>query len=167
MAPSADASPTDMVPPPSYQLSQDQFDRKTSQAIQLSSSIHQPIIDEEGWPIYDAAAFEAVAKSYEQSPHGSSSAGLPGADTSRHGRQASFAGLPPPTGPMKVRSSYLPFSNSIAQKFTRYYRLDPPNGAGRFTIRTAIFPQSLALRRRPHLSLQLVPLWMAHRLKKL
>ncbi|KAI9467208.1 hypothetical protein BJY52DRAFT_1237064 [Lactarius psammicola] len=105
MAPSADASPTDIVPPPSYQLSQEQFDRKTSQAIQVSSSIHQPIIDAEGWPIYDEAAFEAVVKSYEQSPLGSSSAGLPGADMSRHGRQASFVGLPPPTGPMKTRSS--------------------------------------------------------------
>ncbi|KAH9076983.1 hypothetical protein EDB83DRAFT_2671688 [Lactarius deliciosus] len=106
MAPSADTtpSPTDFVPPPSYQLSQEQFDRKTSHAIQLSSSIPQPIIDGDGWPIYDAAAFEAVAKSYEQFPPGSSSAGL-GTDMSRHERQNSFTSLPPSTGPMKNRSS--------------------------------------------------------------
>ncbi|KAI9447847.1 hypothetical protein H4582DRAFT_31137 [Lactarius indigo] len=106
MAPSADTtpSPTDFVPPPSYQLSQEQFDRKTSHAIHLSYSIPQPIIDKDGWPIYDAAAFEAVARSYEQSPPGSSSAGT-GADMSRHGGQASFASLPPSTDPMKARSS--------------------------------------------------------------
>ncbi|KAH8988571.1 hypothetical protein EDB92DRAFT_1871282 [Lactarius akahatsu] len=106
MVPSADTtpSPTDFVPPPSYQLSQEQFDRKTSHAIQLSSSIPQPIIDEDGWPIYDEAAFEAVAKSYEQFPPGSSSAGL-GADMSGHERQNSFTSLPPSTGPMKNRSS--------------------------------------------------------------
>ncbi|KAH9045217.1 hypothetical protein EDB85DRAFT_7864 [Lactarius pseudohatsudake] len=106
MAPSADTtpSPTDFVPPPSYQLSQEQFDRKTSHAIQLSSSIPQPIIDGDGWPIYDEAAFEAVAKSYEQFPPGSSSAGL-GADMSRHERQNSFTSRPPSTGPMKTRSS--------------------------------------------------------------
>ena len=115
MAPSAD-SPTDFVPPPSYQLSQEQFDRKTSHAIQLSSSIRQPIIDEDGWPIYDATAFEAVAKSYEQSSPGSSSSG--GADIVRHGRQASFTGLPPTIDPMKVRSSYLPFSNPISLVIT-------------------------------------------------
>ena len=96
MAPRADDSPTEL-PPPSYQLSQEHFDRKTSHAIQLSSSIHQPIIDQDGWPIYDAGAFEAVAKSYGQS---SSSAGPPGTDIPR---QTSFASLPPPTDPMKVR----------------------------------------------------------------
>ena len=115
MAPSAD-SPTDFVPPPSYQLSQEQFDRKTSHAIQLSSSIRQPIIDEDGWPIYDATAFEAVAKSYEQSSPGSSSSG--GADIPRHGRQPSFTGLPPTTDSMKVRSSYLPLSNPISLVIT-------------------------------------------------
>ena len=99
----ADDSPTDVVPPPSYQLSQEQFDRKTSHAIQLSSSIHQPIVDEDGWPVYDATAFEAVAKSYQQSPPGgSTSAILPAADVPRHQRQAY---PPPPTDPMKVRSS--------------------------------------------------------------
>jgi len=98
MAPYADGSPTDFVPPPSYQLSQEQFDRKTTHAIRLSSSIHQPIIDEDGWPIYDAATFDAVAKSYERSSPGSSSAGLPGADIPRHR-------LPPSTDPMKTRSS--------------------------------------------------------------
>jgi hypothetical protein len=165
MAPCAD-SPTDFVPPPSYQISQEQFDRKTSHAIQLSSSIQQPIIDENGWPIYDEAAFEAVAKSYEHSPPGSSSAGLSDADFPRHGRQASYAGLPASTDSMKVRSSYLPFSHSIAQKFTPFHRLDQENGADGITSRTAIIPQSVS---QPplHLSVQLVPLWMAHRLKKL
>lgn len=104
MAPCADSdSPTDFVPPPSYQISQEQFDRKTSHAIQLSSSIQQPITDDDGWPIYDATAFEAVAKSYEHSS-GSSSAGLSGADVPRHGRQASYTGLPSSTDSMKTKS---------------------------------------------------------------
>ena len=117
MAPCAD-SPRDFVPPPSYQLSQEQFDRKTSHAIQLSSSIRQPIIDEDGWPRYDPAVFEAVANSYEQSPYGSSSAG---ADIPRHGRQASYTGLPPSTDSMKVRSSFsfLPFYRPHIHSFSQ------------------------------------------------
>ena len=120
MAPCADSPARDFVPPPSYQLSQEQFDRKTSHAIQLSSSIRQPIIDEDGWPIYDPTVFEAVANSYEQSSRGSSSAGP---DIPRHGRQASYAGsgLPPPTDSMKVRSS-LSFSHFIAHIFTRFHQ---------------------------------------------
>ncbi|KAF8265121.1 hypothetical protein EI94DRAFT_1804838 [Lactarius quietus] len=126
MAPSAD-SPTDLVPPPSYQLSQEHFDRKTSHAMQLSSSIHQPIIDEDGWPIYDATAFEAVAKSYEHSPPGSSSAGLSGADIPRHGRQASSAGLPPSTDSMKSRSSDRRRRNHQADRdFHSEHRLATP-----------------------------------------
>lgn len=116
MAPREDSSPTDIVPPPSYQLSQEQFDRKTAHAIQLSSSIRQPIIDEDGWPIYDAATFEAVAESYGQS----SSAGPQDADIPRHQSQASFPSLPPPPESMKVRSSYLPYSSSIPQKFNEF-----------------------------------------------
>lgn len=163
MAPCAD-SPTDFVPPPSYQISQEQFDQKTSHAIQLSSSMPQPIIDEDGWPIYDSTVFEAVAKSYEHSPPGSSSAGLSGADTPRHRRQTS--GLPSSTDSMKVRSSFLPFSHSIVQKFTPFHRLNPPNGVDGIPSQTPIIPQSVS---QPllHLSVQPVPLWMAHRLKKL
>lgn len=166
MAPCADSdSPTDFVPPPSYQISQEQFDRKTSHAIQLSSSIQQPITDDDGWPIYDATAFEAVAKSYEHSS-GSSSAGLSGADVPRHGRQASYTGLPSSTDSMKVRSSFLPFSHSISQKFTPFHRLNPENGAGGITGRIASIPQSVS-QHLLHLSVQLVPLWMAHRLRTL
>lgn len=164
MAPCADSPARDFVPPPSYHLSQEQFDRKTSHAIQLSSSIRQPIIDEDGWPIYDPAVFEAVANSYAQTPHGSSSAG---ADIPRHGRQASYAGsgLPPPTDSMKVRSS-LSFSHFIANIFTRFHRLDHPNGAD--GIISSQIPIILTVSQPLlHLSVQLVPLWMAHHLSKL
>ncbi len=119
MSPFADTNPMDLAlphshpPPPSYQLSQDEFDQKTSHAIGLSSSIYHPIIDEDGWPSYDAAAFEAVAKSYQQ---GSSSA-VPGADVSRHQRQSSgaSASLSPATDSMKVRSSHLPFVSNLPE----------------------------------------------------
>ncbi|KAI0306984.1 hypothetical protein B0F90DRAFT_1684050 [Multifurca ochricompacta] len=107
MSLSANDSPTDIVPPPSYQLSQEDFDQKTLHAIQLSSSTAYPIIDGDGWPIYNAAAFEAVAESFEHYPPGSSSAGLIGADASRYERQtrSSYVKLAPSTHPMKTRSS--------------------------------------------------------------
>ncbi|THH15507.1 hypothetical protein EW146_g4979 [Bondarzewia mesenterica] len=70
-------SPTDYAPPPPpYRLSQDEFDQKISQAIESSLSAPAPmrIVDEDGWPIYDETAFEAVASSYRRSSGGSSSA---------------------------------------------------------------------------------------------
>ncbi|KAI0254896.1 hypothetical protein BJV78DRAFT_1183723 [Lactifluus subvellereus] len=110
MSNSPPVSPTDPVPPPSYQISQEEFDQKTSQAIQLSSSASSVAVDEDGWPIYNAAAFEAVVESYEpeHSPPASSSAGIVGygADSSRPGRQKrpSPVKLPSPTHPMKSKN---------------------------------------------------------------
>src|SRR5712691_3594723 len=78
-------SPTDVAPPPSYQMSVDEFDQKTSRALQLSSST--PQIDEDGWQIYNPTAFEAVAESSTHSPPASSSAGFLGAQTARNERQ--------------------------------------------------------------------------------
>jgi hypothetical protein len=79
------ASPTDAAPPPPYQMSQEEFDQKTSHAIQLASSSANPV-DEDDWPIYDPAAFEAVAESYERQPPSSSSVGIPSTDTNRQTR---------------------------------------------------------------------------------
>ncbi|KAH9977591.1 hypothetical protein BGW80DRAFT_1249345 [Lactifluus volemus] len=109
MSSSPPVSPTGFVPPPSYQISQNELDQKTSQALQLSSST---TVDDDGWQIYNAAAYESVAESYEHdhSPPGSSSAGVIGfnADTSRHERQErrpSVLKLSSPTRHMKNRSS--------------------------------------------------------------
>jgi len=77
--------PTDAPPPPSYQMSVEEFDQKTSNAMQLASSTPYPV-DEDGWPIYDPAAFDAAAESYEHPPSSSSSTGFPGSETSRQVR---------------------------------------------------------------------------------
>ena len=82
--PSSMSSPTDSPPPPPYQMSLEEFDQKTSQAIQLASSTTYPV-DEDGWPNYDPAAFEAVVEGYEHPPPSSSSAGIFGTEV-RHGR---------------------------------------------------------------------------------
>ena len=89
------ASPTNIVPPPSYQLSlEEEFDRKTSHAVQLSSTTTLPV-DEDGWPIYNAAAFEAAAESsaHSLSLSASSSAGILYTDTSRYERQGNNPSL--------------------------------------------------------------------------
>lgn len=124
------AGPTDTVPPPSYQLSQDEFDQKTSRAVQLSSST-TILIDEDGWPIYDAAAFEAVAGSSNRSPPASTSAGIVVADTSRNERRGRQSFEKVPTSPrlMKKVRSYLPYSSSIPL-ILPVYRPDLQNAAG-------------------------------------
>jgi len=92
-------SPTDIVPPPSYQISQEEFDQKTQNA---------PEVDEDGWPHYDPAAYEAVAENHERSPPSSSSARVLDSDTTnrhetrRRGRRSSRKVLP--SAPLKVRS---------------------------------------------------------------
>ena len=108
MSNSPPVSPRILVPPPSYQISQEEFDQKSSQAIQLSSSTTSFAIDEGGWPVYNAAAFEALVESYEpeHSPPASSSAGIVGygADSFRPERRehSSYVKLSSPTHPMKV-----------------------------------------------------------------
>ena len=97
-------SPTD-PPPPSYQMSVEEFEQKTSRAVQLSSSSTPTLqIDEDGWPVYDPSAFEAVAESSSRSPPASSSAGILGAETSRIERQvrSSLVKVPPSPKHMKV-----------------------------------------------------------------
>ena len=96
-------SPTDAAPPPSYQMSVEEFDQKTTRAVQLSSSSTLQI-DEDGWPIYDPTAFEAVAGSSTHSPPASSSAGILGAESSRNERQVRslLVKLPPSPKHMKV-----------------------------------------------------------------
>jgi hypothetical protein len=111
MSDSSPVSPTDFVPPPSYQISQKESNPKTSPAIQPPSSTISLAIDEDGWPIYNAEAFEAVAESYEHehehehSVIASSSAGILGlgADSSRQVRRGrpSYLKLSTIT-PMKV-----------------------------------------------------------------
>jgi hypothetical protein len=90
-------STTDTAPPPSY-LFLEEFDRKTSQAMQ-----NAPEVDEDDWEVYDPAAFE---ENDERSPPSSSSARILGSNTNRHGRRGrrrSSARVLPPT-PLKVRS---------------------------------------------------------------
>jgi hypothetical protein len=92
------ADPADTPPPPSY-LSLEEFDQKTSQAMR-----NAPKLDEDGWEVYDQAAFEAAAGSHERSPPSSSSARILGSDTNRHereGRRSSARTLP--STPLKVR----------------------------------------------------------------
>ncbi|KAH9994125.1 hypothetical protein BJV74DRAFT_358601 [Russula compacta] len=101
-------SPTNPVSPPSYQMSlEEEFNQKSSRTILLSSSTTYEV-DEEGWPIYDPAAFEAVTESNEErSPPASSSAGFLGGDTSGHERQSRppYLKVLPSTRPMKSKSS--------------------------------------------------------------
>jgi hypothetical protein len=103
------AGPTDTVPPPSYQMSLQEYDQKTSSAVQLSSST-TVLVDEDGWPIYDAAAFEAVAGSSDRPPPASTSAGIIGTDTHRNERRGRQSFEKVPTSPRsmkKVRSCLL------------------------------------------------------------
>lgn len=90
-------SPIDTVPPPSY-LSLEEFDRKTSQAIQ-----NAPEVDEDGWEVYDPAAFEAAAVNHERSPPPSSSARVLGLDTNRNGRRGRRSSAR--AVPLKIRTS--------------------------------------------------------------
>lgn len=94
-------SPTDTAPPPSY-LSLEEFDQKTSQVMQ-----NAPEVDEDGWELYDPAAFGSVAEIHGRSLVSSSSARVPGSDTNRNERQrqggrSSARALP--SAPLKVRS---------------------------------------------------------------
>lgn len=73
----SNASPTDQLPPPAYEVSQEEFDNKTSRAVEesLSAAVSNVrIVDDDGWPVYDAQAFETVAASYERHSAASSSA---------------------------------------------------------------------------------------------
>ncbi|KAA1466394.1 hypothetical protein DENSPDRAFT_831212 [Dentipellis sp. KUC8613] len=66
-------SPVDFEPPPpAYNVSQQELDQKVSYAIEHSLTDSLPAVDEHGFPVYDAAAFEAVASSYETAGAGSS-----------------------------------------------------------------------------------------------
>jgi hypothetical protein len=110
-------------------MSQDEFDQKTARALQLSSST-TILVDEDGWPIYDAAAFEAVAGSSDRSPPASTSAGIVVADTSRNERRRqSFEKVPTSPRLMKKVRSYLPCSNYIPL-ILPVYRPDLQNAAG-------------------------------------
>jgi hypothetical protein len=158
--------PTDAPPPPSYQMSVEEFDRKTSQAMQLASSTTYAV-DEDGWPIYDPAAFEAAGESSEHPPSSSSSAGFPSTETNRHVRQSRPLPLPEKvkqkvkhsSRPTKVRSPYLPFSRPVPLNFLNF-RPDRLNEIPRMRMSPA------AHHHLHHLQL-LVPLWTVHRLKKL
>ena len=75
------------IPPPPYETSQQEFDRKTAQALEVSNSISaaQPPSssqagDDDQWEIFDEAAFEAAfqaAVKQRESQGGSSSSGVP------------------------------------------------------------------------------------------
>ncbi|KAI0068832.1 hypothetical protein BV25DRAFT_1817745 [Artomyces pyxidatus] len=76
---STPTSPSEYAPPPpAYQVSQDEFDQKISDAVRQSSATRPPAFDADGWPIYNEAAFEDVAASYRQSSQsqGQSSEGV-------------------------------------------------------------------------------------------
>lgn len=109
------ASPTDTAPPPPpYQMSQAEFDQKTSHAIQLASSSANRV-DDYGWQIYDPAAIEAIEERIDHQPPSSSSAGIPSTDTHRQVRQGrrSCRKVLPLTRHTKVRFSYVPFSGLV------------------------------------------------------
>ena len=90
------ASPTDTAPPPSYQLSMEEFDLKTTQAIQ-----NTPQVDEDGWEVYDPAAIEAAAENRGPS---SSSARILGSDRQVRQRRRRSTAKALPSTPLKVRS---------------------------------------------------------------
>jgi hypothetical protein len=127
------AGPTDTVPPPSYQMSLQEFDQKTTRTVQLSSST-TVLVDEDGWPIYDAAAFEAVAGSSDRPPPASTSAGIVGTDTHRNERRGrqSFEKVPTSPRSMKKVRSCLSYSGSIPliPLIFPIYRPDHQNAAG-------------------------------------
>lgn len=80
-------------------MSQEEFDQKTAQAIQNTSRV-----DEDGWEVYDPAAFGA---SHGRSPISSSSARILGPNTNRHQKQSRRrpSARVLPQAPLKVRSS--------------------------------------------------------------
>ncbi len=156
-------SPTDTIPPPSYQMSLEEFDRKTSQAIQ-----NAPVLDEDGWEVYDSEVFESAAGNHEHSPPSSSSARILGTDTSRHvregrrlfgkaSRKASGKALPPT--PLKVRISFLSFSRSVS--LTLIFPIFRSEMSEIPSLKT-----STGLHHHLHHSHLLPPLWMAPRLTK-
>jgi hypothetical protein len=156
--------PTDGPPPPSYQISVEEFDQKTSRAMQLASSTPYPV-DEDGWPIYDPAAFEAAGESYEDPPSSSSSAGFPSAETNRQVRlgRPSSEKAKHSTRPTKVRSPFLPFSGPVSLIFPNF-RPDCLNNTPCPRMNSVRRP---AAHHHLHHLPRLVHLWMARRLKKL
>ena len=102
----ANHSPTDLAPPPPA-YDQRELDQKLSQAAEqsLSSTDMTHTIGEDGWPIYDASAFEVVASSYERSTTGSSSR-LQETDQSSWAKQAFPSDSKVPTAgtqPLRIR----------------------------------------------------------------
>ena len=102
----ANHSPTDLAPPPPA-YDQRELDQKLSQAAEqsLSSTDMTHTIGEDGWPIYDASAFEVVASSYERSTTGSSSR-LQETDQSSWAKQAFPSDSKVPsagTQPLRIR----------------------------------------------------------------
>ena len=146
-------SPTDIVPPPSYQISQEEFDQK---------SPHEA--DEDGWPHYDAAAYEAVAENHERSPPSSSSARVLSSDTTnrhesrRRGHRSSRKMLP--SAPLKVRARLFPVpsvqSNLLRSEPSRLN--ETPSLSKR---KSAVSHHHL------HHLRPMAPLWMVRRLTKL
>lgn len=54
-------SPADELPPPAYEITQDDFDRKTGRVIEESArEPPEPRVDEDGFEIWDEEAFEAA-----------------------------------------------------------------------------------------------------------
>ncbi|KAH9965744.1 hypothetical protein BC827DRAFT_1179509 [Russula dissimulans] len=98
-------NPADAIAPPSYQMSLEHFDHKTARAAQRSSSTSY-LVDEDGWPIYDPAAFETAGENSGSLPPTSSSAGILGAGAPHEtqGRLSDVKTLAS-TQPMKTRSS--------------------------------------------------------------
>jgi len=87
-------------PPPASYLSLEEFDQKTSQAMQ-----NAPEVDEDGWEVYDPAAFEPAPGNHERSPPSSSSARIPGSDANRHERQhRRSSGRALPSTSLKIRT---------------------------------------------------------------
>jgi len=65
-----DTSPTDELPPPSYEVSQEVFDQKTRQGIQASL---EPQPEDDLWEVWDEAKFESNAGAFIDGSASSSS----------------------------------------------------------------------------------------------
>lgn len=156
--------PTDAPPPPSYQMSVEEFDQKTSRAMQLASSGAYPV-GEDGWQIYDPAAFDAATESDEHPPSSSSSAGFPGVEANRQVRlgRPSSEKAKHSTRHTKVRSLFSPFSDPVAL-ISPNFRPVPLNDTP--CLRTNSLRRPAAHHHLHHLP-RLVHLWMARRSKKL
>jgi hypothetical protein len=110
---------SDELPPPSYELSQETFDQKTQQGIQVSLETHAPTF-EEVWEEWDEAKFQANSRSATDGSSSSSSApSLPPVTAQKYPNEKAPM-LPPPPPPKQEEPAVRPLKIVKKSQATAY-----------------------------------------------